>query len=92
MQWPAGLCLMQFRGASAMRRNSANPTGEMFPVISSFLELAATERVALSIVHAITPVFMLSAVATLFNALHARSARLVDHARMVKAGADDPAQ
>ena len=92
MQWPAGLCLMQFRGVSAMRRSNANPTGEMFPVISSFLELAATERVALSIVHAITPVFMLSAVATLFNALHARSARLVDHARMVKAGPDDPAR
>ena len=83
---------MQIRGVSAVRRSNANATGEMFPVISSFLELAGTERVALSIVHAITPVFMLSAVATLFNALHARSARLVDHARMVKAGPDDPAR
>ena len=62
----------------------------MYPVLTNFLELAATERVALSIAHATAPVFMLTAVATMLNALHARSARVIDHARMLKAGAADP--
>lgn len=75
----------------ARMRSSVNPADEMNPVVSNFLELAATERVALSIGHAVAPVFMLSAVATLFNALHARSVRLVDHARMLKGGPDEPA-